>query len=191
MSRKLACIALVALAPLAVAQPSPAKQALVARIVTLQQPSIEGLARNMAEQSVSRIAQVASQIIQAQPSEKRDALAKNVDAEMKKYLDEVTPMLRERAVKAAPGAIGPLLGEKFSEPELKQIATWLESPVSQKYQQVSPELSSALAQKLVADNRASVEPKLKALEERVANVLGVPPRPVPAASAASPSKAKP
>ena len=50
---------------------------------------------------------------------------------------------------------------------------WLESPVSKKYGQLQPEMQKALGEKLVAESRPTIEPKLKALEASVAKRLGV------------------
>ena len=96
--------------------------------------------------------------------EKREALGAELQAEVRKFYDDIAPVLRAAAVKNAPGTIGTALEEKFSEDELKVLIGWLESPVSKKYQQVTAELQQALGQKLVAETRPQVEPKLKALE---------------------------
>jgi hypothetical protein len=74
--------------------------------------------------------------------------------------------------------------ERFTEEELRQIVGFLESPASKKMQQVMPEISNALAQKLVADTRPSVEPRIKALEASIAKQLGITPG---AASGAAPA----
>ena len=87
-----------------------------------------------------------------------------LQAEVKKFFDDIAPVLRAAALKSAPSTIGASLEEKFSEDELKVLIGWLESPVSKKYQQMSGEMQQALGQKVVADTRPQVEPKLKALE---------------------------
>jgi hypothetical protein len=167
---------------------SPAKKELVTRILAMQQPGIESMARNLAEQPIVRLAQAAGQTVQTKiPPEKREATAKAVDAEIRKYLDDAVPLLRERAVQLGPATIGTQLEEKFSEDELRQLLAWLESPVNKKYQQAAPELQNALVMRLVSENRATIEPKLKDLEQRVAAVLGVPSQSAtPAAKASGP-----
>ncbi len=69
--------------------------------------------------------------------------------------------------------------------ELKTIITWLESSAMKKFSQISNDMQNALSQKLVADTRPTVEPKLKALEDNLRKKLGVP------ADAAKPAAAKP
>jgi hypothetical protein len=126
----------------------------------------------------------ARQIIQNVPADKRDAAVKNIDAELKKYGDDVVPLLRDRAVKIAPTIIGPELDKNFNEDELKQVINWLESPVVKRFQDLSPNLQRSLSEKLVNDTRAQVEPKLAALEAAMAKQLGVTPNnggPAPAA----------
>ena len=152
----------------AAAPASAAKKDLVQKLLTLQQSGFEGLARSLAEQSIAQLAQQASAVLQSRVApEQRDALAKDVQAEFVKYGDDVGPLLRDRVVKLAPSVVGPVLEEKFSDDELKQVIAALESPGFRKYMQLTPELQRALGQKLVADTQAQVEPKLKALEQSV------------------------
>ena len=179
-----------AVAPVASAPVSPAKHALALKVVSLQQAAVEGIARNLAENSVTRLAQAAGAAMQQVPADKRDAIAKSLDTDIRKYLDETTPMLRDAAVKLSATTLPPLLEDKFSEDELKQLAQWLDSPINRKYQQVAPAMQTALLQKLVADTRAQVEPKLKALEGRMSATLGDP-NAAPAASGPAGSGMKP
>ena len=85
------------------------------------------------------------------------------------------PLVRERAIKIAPATIGPLLEEKFSEDELRQLVLvleMLESPVSRKFEQLGPSIEKALAEKLDADMRSVIEPKVRALDQAVVAHLG-------------------
>ena len=164
---RLACAALlstVAAAAMAQGAVSPAKKELVQKVLTLQQAGIEGIGNALANQTATQVLQVAGQAMARVPADKRDALGAELQAEVKKFFDDVAPILRASAVKNAPATIGTALEEKFSEDELKVLIGWLESPVSKKYQQVSAELQQSLGQKLVAETRPQVEPKLKALE---------------------------
>lgn len=190
---RLFCAGLLAIAPIACAQQTSGKKELAAKVLSLQQVGVDSVARGLAEQPIMQMLQAAGHVAQTQlPAERRDTAIKAIDAEARKYLDEVTPLLRERATALAPGVLGPLLEEKFSEEELRQIVTWLQSPAYKKYQEIAPAMQKTLAQKVVSETRDTVEPKLKALEGRIAVALGVPPKTIaanPAASAAS--KAKP
>lgn len=169
---------------------SAAKKELVQKLLVLQQPGIEGMARNLVEQPAARMMQAAGQALQQIAPEKREALGKGIETDIKKYVDEATPIVRDRAIKLAPSTIGAMLEEKFSEDELKQLIAWLESAVNKKYAQLGPEIQSNFTQKLVADARPLVEPRLQALDAKVRASLGVPGTPAPAAAPASSAPAK-
>lgn len=182
--------ALLVGATLAHAQGNPKKE-LVARLLQTQQSGIEGIARNIVERPAIQMMQAADQVLAQMPPERREAAAKAVGAEVKKYVDEAMPLLRERAIKLAPSAYGAALEEKFSEDELKQLLAWLESPVNKKYQQALPELQDGFVKKLIAEGAPLIDPKLQALQERVRVMLGVPAQGAagPGASAPRPARA--
>lgn len=173
---------------------SAAKNELVVKILQLQRGAIEGIATVLAQQPAQQMMQGASVALQSRvPPEKREAVAKEIQADLKKYVEEVVPLLRERAVKMAPTTIGTLLEEKFTEDELRQLIAIMESPVNKKFSQMNGELQKSLGEKLVADTRSIVEPKVKALDATIGKRLGMtpPPAPGPGPSGAAPAPAKP
>ncbi|MDN3543525.1 MAG: DUF2059 domain-containing protein [Roseateles asaccharophilus] len=167
---------------------SPAKKELVARVLQLQQPGLEAMSRAMLQQPLGQLMQGAGQALQQLPAEKREATAKAIEGEIKKFVDETTPLMRDRAIKLAPSTIGAILEERFSEDELRQLAAWLESPVNKKYGQLGQDMQRALAEKLVADTRGTVEARLKTLEQSVMKQLGIAPKPATSAPAPAPAK---
>ena len=168
---------------------SPAKKQLVQKVLSLQQPGIENMARALTQEPAQQLWQQAEMALQSNvAADKREAVARDIQADLKKYVDETVPLVRDRATKLAPTVIGPMLEEKFTEDELKQLVAWMESPVSHKYQQMAPELQRALGEKLVRETGATVEPKVRALQDTIAKRLGLPPRPAQAASGAAPKK---
>lgn len=175
MYKKLFIAAVLALPMFAVqAQSTPAKKALVARILKIQQPSIEAMSRAMAERPALAVLNSADSMLVARvATDKREAVAKDIQADVKKYLDDAVPFVRDRAIKLAPTTIGTLLEDKFSEDELKQLATFLESPAYNKFQQLGGDMQKALLEKLLADTRGTVEPKVATLERTVAGRLGI------------------
>jgi hypothetical protein len=176
--------ALVLAALGASAQTTPAKQALVQKAVQLQMSSVEAFARTlMVEQPMSQLMQAAGQALQQQPADKRESIGKAIDADIKKYVDEVDPIAKKKAAEVGGKTLSNQLDEKLTEDELKTLVAWLESPVSKKYNQMQPDLQRALAESLVADSRTTIEPKLKALQTAVGNRLGVKPEAAPAAPA--------
>jgi hypothetical protein len=167
------------------------KPAMVKQFLDLQRPGIEALARGLVEQSSAPIAQAGSQYLQTQvPAEKREAAAKAADAELKKYFDEAYPIVRDKAVALAPDALGPILRDNFSEEELRQLLAWINSPLSKKYQELNPKMQTALTEKLVAETRSSIEPKMRTLDANVAKALGAPTEGAPPAKSAPKAPAK-
>lgn len=163
---------------------SPAKKDLVARILKVQQPAIEALARGLVERPALEIMDSAMQVIAARiPREKQEAVAKEVQADAQKFVDDASALVGRRALALAPSTIGAVLEEKFSEDDLKQIATALENPALVKYQATIPAMQQALTEKLVADTRPQIEPKVHALEDQIGKRIGVSPQEAPAAAA--------
>lgn len=185
MWQVLALALLIAVGSAAPAQ-AQTKKELVAKLVQLQQAGVENVGRSLAGQTAQRALQAAGQAISRLAADKREAAAKDVQADVKKFYDEVEPLLRKRAVELAPATLAPVYEERFSEDELRQVIAWLELPVSKKVQQIDAEVANTLAQKVVTETRSAIEPKLKALESSLAKRLGLPVAQTggPAASAA-------
>jgi uncharacterized protein len=160
------------------------KKELIAKLLQVQQPGIDNIGRALAGQPSQRALQAAGQAIERVPADKREAVGKEIQADVKKFYDDVEPLLRKRAAELAPAMLTPIYEEKFSEDELKVIIAWIESPVSKKFQQIDGEIAASLAQKVVTDTRATVEPKLKALEVSLSKRLGISPPPSNAAGSA-------
>jgi hypothetical protein len=189
--KKLFVVLLMAIAAGAGAQTSPAKKDLVAKILQLQQPAIESVARALAEQPAALLIQRAGTVMQTRtPPDKRDAIAREIQADVRKYVEEAVPLVRDRALKLAPAAIGTMLDERFTEEELVQLIAIIESPVNRKFQQMGGEMQKSLQDRLVAETKGLMEPKIKALELAVAGRLGIPVS-APAASSAARAPASP
>lgn len=190
MKRLMMIAALSAAATLAQAE---TKKELVQKVLQLQQPLIENISRSIVERPAAQLMQVAGQALQTQvPADKREAVGKAVQTDVKKYVDEATPLLRERAIKLAPSTFGVALEEKFTEAELKQLIAWLESPVNRKFQQLGPEMQNSFVQKLAAEAAPLLDPKLQALQQKLRTTFDSAVSTAPASSApASAAAAKP
>ena len=179
-------------ASLSLAQDS--KKALVQKALQLQQAGIENVGVGLANQTANQVMQVAGQAMARVPADKRDAVGADLQGEVRKFFDDIAPMLRTAAVRLAPSTLGAMMEEQFSEDDLKVLIAWFESPVSRKYQQLAVEMQQGLGEKLVADTRPQIEPKLKALETVLgAKLAAASPAPAAApapraAPAASPKK---
>jgi len=174
LKKSLITLSFLLAAVAAQAQSSPAKKELVARILKLQQPGIEAMARGLVEQPAAELLNNAAGAMPARVAkDKQDAVAKEIQGDVQKYLDDAGPIVQTRAVKLAPTTIGALLEEKFTEDELKQIVSIIESPVYAKFQRMGEEMQKALVEKLLAETRGTIEPKVRTLEQTVAKRLGV------------------
>jgi hypothetical protein len=89
-------IALLALMGAAQAETSAAKKELVAKVLQLQQPAIEQTARALAERPAVLVMQQAGRALQARvAADKREALGKEIQADVRKYVDEAVPLVRD------------------------------------------------------------------------------------------------
>lgn len=157
------------------AESTPAKKELVAKVLHLQQPAIESLAQLTVQQPVQALMQQAGQVLQQRiPPDKRQGVAQDIQADVKKFIDETVPIVRERAVALAPSTIGVVLDERFTEDELKQLIPILESPVNRKFQQLNGEMIKSLMVKLAPEIKPQFEPKFRALDRSVGTRLGLP-----------------
>lgn len=179
MWKALAVVAALAVAGGAHAQ---TKAELVQKVLQLQQPGIEGMARSLTERPALQLMQQAGIALQKMPADKRDSVARDIQADVQKYVDESFPLVRERALKLAPTTVGAVLSEKFNEDELKQLTALLESPVLKKYQQLTGEMLRPLGEKLSAELGPTIDPKVQALQQSIARRLGVPAKPASAPS---------
>jgi hypothetical protein len=182
--------ALVFAAALAVAGGAQAqtKKDLVQKVLQLQQSGIENLGRALAAQITQQIFQATGQALGSVPTDKREAMGRELQAEIKKFHDEIEPLYRDQAVKQSATVVGAMLEERYSEDELKQLVAWLESPVSKKYEQIARDSTTALQQKVAAELKPVVEPKLRVLEQTVGKRLGLPKQPASNAASAPAKK---
>src|SRR6478736_6563578 len=94
---------------------SAAKKELVTKILKIQQPGMEAMARELTRQPANELVSSALEFLQTVPADKREALTKGVQQDADKYMNETYPLVRDQALKLAPPTVGALLEEKFSE----------------------------------------------------------------------------
>ena len=181
-------------APAAPATPaapvSQAKKDLVQKLLALQQPVFENIARTVVERPAIQLMQAAGQALQTQiPADKRESTGKSIEADVKKFVEESVPVLRDRAVKLAPSTFGTVFEEKFTEEELKQLIAWTESPVNKKFKQTMPEVESGFVKKLITEAAPLLDPKLQGLQQKVRATLSANAASAPAAGAPAPATA--
>jgi hypothetical protein len=175
----IACTGAVAQGPSA--SPS-AKTELVQKILAQQQGGIDNMARGLVERPAMQLMQAAANAVRAQvPPDRQEAVGRSIEADVRKFVDDAVPIVRERATKLVPTVYGTALEEKFTEDELRKLLAWLDSPVNKKFQQTIPEVQNQMMQKLVTDAAPVIEPKLQALQQKVRATLTATPASAPAA----------
>ena len=105
-----------------------------------------------------------------------------LDAELQKYSDEVSKIIRSKLQKVSSDTLVPVYLERFTLDELQQIATFLEAPAIRKYQGIAPELGSIFANKLVEASRTEVIARAKQFDDAATRIVG------PAATTTKPAK---
>jgi hypothetical protein len=121
------------------------------------------------------------------PADKREATAKAMEAEIKKFVEDNVAYVKDKAAKMAPTTTAAFLDERFTEDELKQVVAWFESPVSKKFGQVQMELNKALLDKVLGEAGPTLQERFKTLHASLAKQLGIP----APASAAKPAPSAP
>jgi hypothetical protein len=172
------------------AQSTSGKKEAVARILKVQQPGMEALARNLVEQpAMEMLDRAGAALPQRVAADKREAVGRDIQNDVKKFVDDTVPIVRDRVVKLAPSTVGAMMEEKFTEAELKEVAVMMESPTFAKFQAMGGDLQRALVEKLIVETKPQVEPKLRGLEETIAKRLGLNTEPPKAAAPAPAPKA--
>lgn len=151
------------------------KKELVTKIVNLQMAQAEQFSLALTQQGpLQQMVQQAAQVLRTRvPEDKREATGKAMDEALRAYVKDVQPALRASLLKNAPTVLGAKLEAGFNEAELKQILQSLESPVLKKFNQLSGESQQALVQKVMQDNQALMTEKFKALDSKLADLLGL------------------
>lgn len=167
MKKLATVIAALAIGGTVHAAPVPAaKQELVNRVLQLWHP--ETIGESMLQAPVGDAVQQARAVLQGRVSpEKRDAALKEIVSDARQFMDENKPLAQASAQKLVGTTVAPLLAERFSEEELRQIITILESPVKKKFEAMVPELQKKLGEGVAADTRAVMDPKLQELQQRI------------------------
>ena len=150
----------------AAAPVAPAKQELVNKILQLWR--IDSIGQSMLQAPVADAVQQARAMLQGRAAaDKRDAAMGDIVAEAKKFMEEASPITVGSADKLIPTTVAPLLAERFSEDELRQLVVILESPVKRKFEAMLPEMQKLLGESVARDTRGVIDPKLQGLKERI------------------------
>ena len=104
----------------------------------------------------------------ARQKEVRDKL----DVELKKFADSTQKAVEGQVGKSAEAALVPIFMEKLTEDELKTIITYLESPVSAKFQSLGPDATNAWAKRIIDATKPTVESGAKSFDAAANRIVG-------------------
>ncbi len=142
------------------------KQKLVQRVLALWH--LEDSAVVMVQRPAADAMQQARIALQGRVSAaKQEATLRDIATDLQKYVDEATPTVRDSATRLKAPTLAPLLAQNFSDDELRQLIALLESPVKKKFEQLVPQLERAFGERLAAESRAAIDPKLQAMTQNV------------------------
>jgi hypothetical protein len=144
----------------------PEKQALVNRV--LVKMAFESVGTQMLQAPVAEMLRQSRVVVTSRvPAEKQEAVMKDLTMEATKFIEQETPPLRASTQSVVQSSVAPLLAQKFSVEELKQLADVLESPVLAKFETLVPEMKRAVGDNVAKANAAQIQPKMTELQNRV------------------------
>ena len=103
--------------------------------------------------------------------EKRDEALKDIEGYAKELLEKLLPKVLERSKKLTQTTVVPILSEKLTEEELRQVIAMLESPTKAKFEALVPEMQKALGTKLGEEQGGEVKPQMEEFQQRVGKRL--------------------
>jgi hypothetical protein len=148
------------------AQVSPEKQALVQRV--LAKMPMENIGLAMLQKPIAEALVQARAVLQGRVApDKQEAVLKEINLEAEKVFNEEAPLVRASTRAAVDSAVAPLLAQRFTDDELKQLAAILESPVKAKFDALAPEIQKTLGQSVARANQAQVNARLTELQNKI------------------------
>jgi hypothetical protein len=148
------------------------KQALVQRV--LDKMALDTVGMQMMQAPVADMLRQAKVVVSSRvPAERQDATMKDITADANQFMAEEGPVLLKSTHAIVEQDVAPVLAQKFSVDELKQLAAILESPVLAKFEAAVPELKRAVGENLAKANAARIQPKMTALQNKVGERLRV------------------
>ncbi|MFL6675112.1 MAG: DUF2059 domain-containing protein [Massilia sp.] len=145
---------------------APDKQALVQRVLAKMPMENVGLA--MLQKPIGDALVQARAVLQGRVAPaKQEAVLKEITAEAEKVFNEEAPLVRASTRAAVDSTIAPLLAQRFSEDELRQLAAILESPVRAKFEALAPEIQKTLGEQVARANQVQVKARLTELQNKI------------------------
>lgn len=170
------------------AQTNDSKLDWAAKVVALQQgPELDRLVEQLTASTTQELLQNWGPKVEASPVAKQPEIRTAMNAELKKYSDDISTSINSKVAKVSTESLVPAYAERFTLDELKQLAAFFESPTIKKYQAAAPELGNVFVQKLVDASRPDVSARIERFNITAAKIVGSNPasssKPVPAPKA--------
>jgi hypothetical protein len=144
----------------------PEKQALVQRV--LDKMALDAVGLQMLQAPVADMMRQSELLVKTRvPADKQEAAMKDIAQEASKFMEQEVPPLRASTHAIVQANVAPLLAQKFSVDELKQLAAILESPVLAKFESIVPEMKKTVGENVAKANQATIQPKMNELQNRV------------------------
>jgi len=142
------------------------KQAPVKRV--LAKMALDSVGMQMLQAPVADMVRQARVVVSSRvPAEKQEAAMKDVTDEASKFIEQEAPPLRASTQAVVQSSVAPLLAQKFSTEELKQLADILESPLLARFESLVPEMKRTVGENVAKANAAQIQPKMTELQSRV------------------------
>ena len=167
----------------------PEKQALVKRV--LDKMALDSVGMQMMQAPVAEMLRQAKVVVSSRvPADRQEATMQAITLDANKFLADEAPGLAKSTHAIVEQDAGPVLAQKFSVDELKQLAAILESPVLAKFETTVPELKRTVDENLAKANAARIQPKMTELQNRVGERLRVAAAAPASAPAPAPAQAQ-
>lgn len=155
------------------AQTADTKADWAAKVVALQQgPELERLVAQLAGSTTQELVANWGPKLEANvPKARQQKASDELNAELKKYSDDTNALITKQVKKVSADVLVPAYADRFTLDELKQIATFFESPAIKKYQASAPELGNLFVQKLVETTRADVQARAKLFDDAALKIV--------------------
>ncbi|WP_431191533.1 DUF2059 domain-containing protein [Ottowia testudinis] len=166
-------VAACALSTSAVAQ-NDSKRALAAKLAQIQlKADGPAMAEQLTGSAVQPIlANWSQRLDETVPPARQKEVRDKLDVELKKFAESTHKAIEAQVGKSAEAALVPVFMEKLSEDEMKTIITYLESPVSAKFQSLGPDATNAWAKRIVDATKSSVESGVKSFDAAAGRIVG-------------------
>ncbi len=160
------------------------------KVVALQQNDLDGLVGQLvATASQDIVAGWAPRFDSSVPKARQAKATEEFNAELAKFAADANKIISAKVGQANSESLVPAYMERFTLDELKQLATFFESPVIRKYKAATPELVDVFVKKLVASTQPDILARARQFDTAASKIVGSAPA-APATPAAKPQPPK-